>query len=1009
MAAAVDEEFSFSDLAPAAAAASSSFHHVQSPRVIQGCVATFLQLFEWYPGCKRISSASDKLHRRRRSSCKSAVAHHGGFKEHCTDSLGAKLLLDDEEEEEDLNLWYTGAGAMSHKWSEKQNFARRRSTSTSTSTGLCVDDHEPNYCNKQVPGGVVARLMGLDSLPIKKAPGIPHLGETPHTDSEMLHGNLSSTLTKQSELTEKDLLLTGNQAPKQLLLDLEEEEEEAFGNRTTAKGATMTTKATTTHHLLHHHHHHQAGEKKQPSLFQLHYTGILKNRKGVFLTPESCLEADLDVKLLGPVLEPISGSFWGPVLEPKCLKKKSTPERNQTSLKGSRDDHSERIIQSERSQAIQFSGVTPHEEIQLNVKRRRRRKMPSSGYGLTDLTSNLKSSPSETSSLWEEESTFSSHDSATEEAHGESNLQKQKTHNNVFTNFELPQRSQSVYQVERTPVQSNHCRRFADEQCKHSSDLQQIRDDGIFSQVSNLQNEKSFTNMKKENETRSMEIVMDQKQQQQEGLSSRVKVDMKWDEASSECNKSELELNDGWGFKLVKSTQRLDYRTRKEEKESPLDGPSHQSPKSPLWSSGSDATAAETNKVIHGSCQLKPCGKHCSNKKQPKFNESSSSSSSAKSNQSEISSRVLDHGTTVNVMMKTKSCSDFKELLLLPGDHNFAGFNLTKTASDAGLSEFTSTVTSAVARELFSDQSLKPNFAHLGKKKKCPQSHTKPRSINEVFPELPMEPETMTSSLNLSQRSYKGDNCMMRTTTSENWPSTPGPQIPNNWIHETTSVFTDFAPAISGHCLPARSPLLQVDHDEDSSSSQAFQQDHSSLHRLFMSDSESSSSSFSPIGSCSAWGSKVKSSSSPKKDEEVIIVECDDHLDTKSSSTACSKSSPDSDEKFRMSVDDASWTEDAVTPIFEKKKLLMDIETKVPSSMSMRLDKNEDNAKLLQASAAASVEECGQPSPVSILESPFLDESPTTTSEESISGKKLSAKQTHKFLMRKKTKFSDPL
>ncbi|CAK9864185.1 unnamed protein product, partial [Sphagnum jensenii] len=311
-------------------------------------------------------------------------------------------------EEEDLNLWYTGAAAMSHKWSEKQNFARR---STSTSTGLCVDDHEPNYCKKQVPGGVVARLMGLDSLPIKKAPGIPHLGETPHTDSEMLHGNL---------------------------------------------------------------------------------------------------------------------------------------------------------------------------------------------------------------------------------------------------------------------MQSNHCSRFVDEQCKHSSDLQQIRDKGIFSQVSNLQNDKSFTNMKKENETRSMEIIMDQKQQQQEGLSSRVKVDMKWDEASSECNKSELELNDGWGFKLVKSTQRLGYRTRREEKESPLDGPSHQSPKSPLWSSGSNATAAETNK-------------------------------------------------------------------------------------------------------------------------------------------------------------------------------------------------------------------------------------------------------------------------------------------------------------------------DAVTPIFEKKKLLMDIETKVPSSMSMRLDKREDNAKLLQASAAASVEECGQPSPVSILESPFLDESPTTTSEESIS------------------------
>jgi hypothetical protein len=75
---------------------------------------------------------------------------------------------------------------------------------------------------------------------------------------------------------------------------------------------------------------------------------------------------------------------------------------------------------------------------------------------------------------------------------------------------------------------------------------------------------------------------------------------------------------------------------------------------------------------------------------------------------------------------------------------------------------------------------------------------------------------------------------------------------------------------------------------------------------------------------------------------------------------------------------DAGWSEDPVTPILVKKFL---DKTEVPSLMKLA---EEDNMKL-QPQGEASMEECGQPSPVSILESPFLDEN-LTTPEESIAG-----------------------
>lgn len=63
---------------------------------------------------------------------------------------------------------------------------------------------------------------------------------------------------------------------------------------------------------------------------------------------------------------------------------------------------------------------------------------------------------------------------------------------------------------------------------------------------------------------------------------------------------------------------------------------------------------------------------------------------------------------------------------------------------------------------------------------------------------------------------------------------------------------------------------------------------------------------------------------------------------------------------------DAGWSEDAVTPISVKKS-------------------TEATSMQLEESRATGIEECGQPSPVSVLESPFLDEVPTTP-EASLAG-----------------------
>jgi hypothetical protein len=73
---------------------------------------------------------------------------------------------------------------------------------------------------------------------------------------------------------------------------------------------------------------------------------------------------------------------------------------------------------------------------------------------------------------------------------------------------------------------------------------------------------------------------------------------------------------------------------------------------------------------------------------------------------------------------------------------------------------------------------------------------------------------------------------------------------------------------------------------------------------------------------------------------------------------------------------DAGWSEDAVSPNLLKK---FDEDTTV-SAMHL----NRPDCQL--ASLGLVVDECGQPSPVSVLESHFLDESPTTTPDANLTG-----------------------
>jgi hypothetical protein len=233
-----------------------------------------------------------------------------------------------------------------------------------------------------------------------------------------------------------------------------------------------------------------------------------------------------------------------------------------------------------------------------------------------------------------------------------------------------------------------------------------------------------------------------------------------------------------------------------------------------------------------------------------------------------------------------------------------------------------------------------------------------------VFPELPWD-ET-----HLKPRS-KQEEDDISTVGFANLPSKP-PQICNDWVPD--KFFTNFTAA---RCF-SNSPMLQVHHDNNKDSSPPVEQDHSSLGQLFVSNSD--------LASCNPSEQQwVSMKRSPENNNADVLL---GDLDTDSSSTITeSCSSPDSEENLKFKPLNAGWSEDPVTPIFAKT--FLDKSSKVTSLM--HLDE-ADKVKLQDAST----EECGQPSPVSILESPFLDEI-QTTSEESVSGK-LEKKQFHSVL-----------
>lgn len=73
--------------------------------------------------------------------------------------------------------------------------------------------------------------------------------------------------------------------------------------------------------------------------------------------------------------------------------------------------------------------------------------------------------------------------------------------------------------------------------------------------------------------------------------------------------------------------------------------------------------------------------------------------------------------------------------------------------------------------------------------------------------------------------------------------------------------------------------------------------------------------------------------------------------------------------QMQMMLVDAGWSsEDAVSPILlQKFNKNSPVSTKILNTAECQL-----------ASLSSSVDECGQPSPVSVLESHFLDDSPAT-------------------------------
>lgn len=976
---AVDESFSDNP---------SAFHHVQSPRV-QGCVSSFFHLFDWYPG-KRISTSKslvvppDVRQLQRRKSLSGAQS----FKE-CTDSqLGAKLLSNEEEN-------HSSYGAMQTKesvWSEKHI----------SSSCTSVSSNDSN--NTRIPG-VVARLMGLESLP-ERTPILQCHLEDPHMD--LLHEHVST----MKSVAEKKHHVTMTQGKLNLEL---EKEREAFGNSSirTHRGSSAPWQMV-------------AGDK-QSSRFQLHSGMMLRNRKGLCFTPESCFnETDLDAKLLKPDPEPLLGSVWGPLsLESKCFKESvrglhsekvnDLPSNAQTSLRSCERLVSEtRAMFSRAQEKVRSCGhvagstanmsvsevptweggstVTTQYTKEVQGSNWQRRGRLSECQVVSETQLGLSPDLSHPTQLLKFPRGLSSPEAPTLEF--KTDMQRNQINDNLFFTNSERSHDGDPYQTERTLQRNHRCR--VDEEQKQVSEQQQIND--IFLQVSNLQNEKCSH-------------IINEASWETEEQESRVKVDFKW-----EASEGKFEADfDGWGLSFVKespvtmspvmvngrtsfqqppsstrfgttatTTQQFKYKGNKggnkdtEDQEKCI-----LLSKSPFHLDGSknrhcppgDVMQVLQSRVNHrrllNTKKLSSSRKHRVRREWSKGGDSNLASQLPVSRTTQQHSCVLMEAAaaaasesslkpgfvSLGRQNQSKICradgsqnmikGPYSNLeLLIPGD------NIAGTMIDAvGNNESEASGPASVPRELLSNRS-KSHFSA----KKC-LFHPRSRSVDEVFPELPWD-ET-----HLKPRS-KEEEDDISTVGFANLPSKP-PQICNDWVPD--KFFTNFTAA---GCF-SNSPMLQVHHDNNKDSSPPVQQDHSSLGQLFVSNSD--------LASCNPierqW---VPMKHSPENNNADVLL-CD--LDTDSSSTVTeSCSSPDSEENLRFKPLNAGWNEDPVTPIFAKT--FLDKSSKVTSLMHLG---EADKVKLQDAST----EECGQPSPVSILESPFLDEI-QTTSEESVSESELS-------------------
>ncbi|KAH8934404.1 hypothetical protein BDL97_18G081600 [Sphagnum fallax] len=819
------------------------FHHVQSPRV-QGCVSTFFfHLFDRNPSNgKRIASmlnrgpsSSDRL--QGRQSCLRDDSTYGRsvFKE-CTDSsMGAKLLLNEEHHCSSCDA------ARAQKSSEKLSISARTPSSREDT-------------NKRVPG-VVARLMGLESLPSE---------ETPFQHLEAESDAPESICFKADDFQDAKLLELKGPVSGSICCQGMDLESNCCFRSVTEQGLNSEKSQ---HHLDSHDTSFQGFGKHYSEESWAFLRTVEKVRSCRAHGDDSCS------------FDYLSAS------EVPCSRRLTVRSHLATKVHGSNWQREGRVEQH-MLVADQTQSGSP----------------------------------------------FSS---ATAQA---SKVLRGSHHN----------------QAERR-LRENHCMKIDEEQ--KISDQQQIDDDGIFSWISNLQNEQ-FLNVENE-------VNLDVEQEQEE---SRIKLDIKWDSASIKGEGPLAPELDGWGLKFVKgpvtpvngrllqpsvefgtSCQLKYMRCIKEEKDT---GDEHKCTllsKTNAHLDGSQSPhclspdAMVEEKVISG--DLLNSSKLFRVKRDGSDGDTSRALQQLLVRMRRRRRRrppILQHNCPppMEASAAASESSDKPVSLARQNQSKICRPDGTVNISFPDAVEDRELITGSVPRELSSNRSKIP-FG--GMKKKC-LFHTRARSVDEVFPVLPLDES------NLKPRSKEDDSSSIRSKISASMPTQRGN---NEWTPDT--FFTDFE---DSGCFTKRS--LQFDHDKSDSST--IQQDHSSLHHLFMSDSEAS---LNP----SPRGSKV--SSLPVND--VLLLR---DLDIDSSSSVChSCSTPDNEESIHVPIH-ASWTDDPVTPILVKKFL---DKTDVPSLMKQA---EEDNMRL-QPQGEVSMEECGQPSPVSILQSPFLDEN-LTTPEESV-------------------------